>query len=125
MSDGKDYAQNAVVLKINGNLTIKEGVTLASIKNGSYGGPKGFFVYCTGNIKNDGIISMNYRGAYASGENVYLYKNSNGTFEFVPKIGSLGGKGISRNSNGITFGGKGMDAVGRGTRWWFRRVMFN
>ena len=51
-----------------------------------YGGPKGMIVYCTGTLENNGDISMTCRGAYAKGQNVYLYKNSNNTYEFVPAI---------------------------------------
>ena len=46
-------------------------------------------VYCTGKIKNDGNISMDDRASYAEGQNIYLFKNSNETFEFVPKLRSV------------------------------------
>ena len=90
VSDGNNMAQNTVVLKIKGNLTIKNGVTLTSV-SGNLGGPLGFFISCTGTIKNDGIISMSGKGAYAKGQNVYLYKNNNETYEFIPKTGGSGG----------------------------------
>ena len=65
-----------VVLKVKGNLTISENVTLTSCKNDKgYGGPKGMLVYCTGTITNNGKISMTARGAIAEGQNVYLWKN--------------------------------------------------
>ena len=92
VSDGTNYAEHAVVLKINGNLTVKDGVTLTSV-SGSRGGPLGLYIYCSGTIRNDGIISMSGKGAYSKGQNVYLYKNNNETYEVVPKMGGKGGKG--------------------------------
>ena len=99
LSDGKNYAKNTVVLKVNGDLTVKQGVTLTSISN-DYGGPKGMIIYCTGTLKNDGNISMTCKGAYAKGENIYLFKNSNETFEFVPAIGGIGGIGFGGTYQG-------------------------
>ena len=90
VSDGTNYAQHTVVLKVNGDLIVKAGVTLTSINNENYGGPKGMVIYCTGTLKNDGDISMSEKGGYAEGQNIYLYKNSNETYEFVPKIGAMG-----------------------------------
>lgn len=104
------------MLKVNGDLTVKKGVTLTSVKSTKgYGGPKGMIVYCTGSLTNDGDISMTGRGGYAEGENVYLYKNSNGSYEFVPAIGADGGNGASANTNGVYLGKKGEDAIGRAT----------
>lgn len=115
ISDGENYAQHTVVLKVNGDLTIKEGVTLTSIKDKNFGGPKGMIIYCTGTIMNSGTISMSRRGGYAKGENVYLYKNSNETYEFVPAIGAIGGEGISKNTKGQWCGNKGFDGNSRET----------
>ena len=81
------YAKNTVVLKVNGNLTINEGVTLTSVKSSqNFGGPKGMVIYCTGTIINNGRISMTARGGKAVGENVYLWKNEDGSYEYVPAI---------------------------------------
>ena len=89
------YAKNMVILKVNGNLTINNGVTLTACKSANgYGGPKGMMIYCTGTITNNGTISMTARGAKAEGQNVYLWKNNNGSFEYVPKDGTSGSKGI-------------------------------
>ena len=82
-------AENTVVLKVDGDLTINEGITLTSV-NGSYGGPKGMIVYCTGKLTNNGTISMSSRGAKASGENVYLFGNKLGSYEYVPANGANG-----------------------------------
>ena len=116
-----DYAKNMVVLKVNGNLTIDEGVTLTAYasKNG-YGGPKGMTIYCTGTIANHGTVNMTARGAKAVGQNVYLWKNTDGTYEYVPAIGADGGAGISGAPSGsaITFrsnGKNGTNGVNRQT----------
>ena len=106
-----EMANNMVILKVNGNLTIDENVTLTACKNESgYGGPKGMFIYCTGTITNNGTISMNARGAYAEGQNVYLWKNKDKSYEYVPAIGASGGV---RKTNGI--GNNGNDGVNRQT----------
>ena len=90
ISDGTNYAKYTVVLKVEGNLTIQSGVTLTSVKGG-FGGPKGMIVYCTGTLENNGDISMSNRGAYAEGENVYIYQNNDSTYEFIPAEGGSGG----------------------------------
>ena len=87
-----DYAKNMVILKVNGNLTIDNNVNVTSCKNEyGYGGPKGMFIYATGTFTNNGHISMTERGAYAEGQDVYLWKNSS-DYEYVPKTGALGGE---------------------------------
>ena len=85
-------AKNMVVLKVNGDIIVNSGVTVTSVKSKEgYGGPKGFFIYCTGTITNNGEISMTKRGARANGENVYLYKVvEDNKFEFVPAFGGDG-----------------------------------
>ena len=111
------------MLKVNGDLTVKQGVTLTSVRStNDYGGPKGMMVYCTGTLKNDGNISMTCRGAYAKGENVYLYKNNDNSYEFIPEIGGVGGAGVNatwkRTGNvicGIFVGNVGGDGIGRAT----------
>ena len=46
-----ENAKSTVLLKVKGNLTINEGVTLTTCKSADgYGGPKGFLIYCTGTI---------------------------------------------------------------------------
>ena len=93
-SDGTiSDAQNMVILKVFGDLVIEEGITLTSCKSDNgYGGPKGMMIYCTGNIIDNGTISMTARGARAEGQNVYLWKNENDTqnYEIVPADGALG-----------------------------------
>ncbi len=93
-------AKNTVVLKVDGNLTINEGVTLTACKSDEgYGGPKGMIISCSGTITNKGIISMTSRGAKAEGENVYLWQNEDKTYEYVLAIGGRGGAGVSASGN--------------------------
>ena len=106
-------AKNTVVLKVDGDLTIDEGVAVTSI-GGTYGGPKGMIIYCTGTVTNNGTINMSARGAKAVGENVYLLKNKNveGTFEYIPAVGGAGGSSVSSKSSNGRAGG---NAPYRGT----------
>lgn len=93
------YAQNTIILIVNGDLTINNGVVLTACKSPTgYGGPKGFIIYCTGKITNNGTISMTARGAKAVGENVYLYENNDSTYEYVPSVGGIGGTSVNSNT---------------------------
>ena len=104
------YAQNMVIVKVNGDLEIDSGVTVGPYYT-EYGGPKGFTLYVTGKLTNKGTID-NSHGAKAVGQNVYLWKNTNGTYEYVPKVGGTGG-GLSSNS--YKPGNSGDAGTGRGT----------
>jgi hypothetical protein len=72
--DSKDVAtasteaQNMVVVKVKGDLTIDESVTVGPYYN-TYGGPKGFTLYVTGKLTNNGTID-NSHGAKATGQDV-------------------------------------------------------
>lgn len=97
------YARNTVVLKVNGNLTINPNVKLKACYSATgYGGPKGMIIYCAGTVENNGEISMTARGAYAEGDNVFLWKNANGTFEFIPEEGGLGGDSVESSNSALT-----------------------
>ena len=87
-TDASAMANNMVIVKVNGDYTVNSGVTVSPYYN-EYGGPKGFMLYVTGKLTNNGIID-NSHGAYAAGENVYLWKNSDSSFEFIPATGALG-----------------------------------
>lgn len=117
-------ASRMVVLKVNGNLTIEEGVTITTVKSEeNYGGPKGFFIFCDDELNNKGTISMTERGAKATGENVYLWKNSNDSFEYIPAIGGIGGASSSTNKSSTVLNGKnGKDGINRQTRWRRNRI---
>ena len=116
------YAKNMVVLKVEGDLTINQGVTLTTCKRDEgNGGPKGFLIYCTGKLTNNGTISMTARGAKAEVENVYLWENEAGTYEYVPALGANGGSGVCIPSSSTRPGANGNNGYGRetgGRRLW-------
>lgn len=122
VATASEYAKNTVVLKIEGNLTIEGGVTLTTVKSpNGYGGPKGLIIYCTGELINNGTITMTGRGAKAVGQNIYLLENDNGSFEVVPASGGAGGaggySGDSWNPVAGFMRGRGNRSTDR--RWWF------
>lgn len=85
VSPGYDYARNMIVLKVNGDLTIDKNVTLTTYaSNLGYGGPKGLLIYCTGKLTNNGTINMSARGAKARGQNIFMWKGTNRSYECVP-----------------------------------------
>ncbi len=127
-------AKNMIIVKVNGDLTVEQNVTVTSHGN-SYGGPKGMLLYVTGKLTNNGTISMSRRGAKAEGENIYLWKNkvaatnSNGTggeYEYVPSIGSTGGLGGTGGGYSVYQGNNGSTPIsiygrttgGGGRRCW-------
>lgn len=85
-------AKNMVVVKAKGNLTVNSGATVTAYRN-NYGGPKGMLLYVEGKLINNGTITMTSRGAKAAGQNIYLWKNENETYEYVPSTGASGGAG--------------------------------
>lgn len=116
-NDGTD-APNMIVLKVKGNLTINENAVLTTYtSNIGYGGPKGMMIYCTGTLTNKGKISMTARGARAEGQDVYLWKNADGSYEYVPAKGGAGGGSVSTSFAGSLVSGKnGVDGTNRATR---------
>ena len=93
VGNAERYAQNMIVLKVNGDINISNDTILTTYANEKgYGGPKGFFIYCTGTITNNGTISMTSRGAYAKGQNVYLWQNADTSYEYIPAVGAKGGE---------------------------------
>ena len=99
VATNNENAKNMVIVKVNGDLTINGGVTVtAYASEEGYGGPKGLFIYVTGTLTNNGTISMTARGAKAEGQNVYLFKNSDGSYEYVPKKGANGGSNIAASA---------------------------
>ena len=111
-----ENAKNMVVLKVNGNLTINEGITLTACKSDDgYGGPKGMMIYCTGTLTNNGTVSMTERGAKAEGENVYLWQNLDNSYEYIPAVGATGGESITKYENQSGNGINGYVGNGRQT----------
>lgn len=102
-------AQNMVIVKVDGNLTINENVIVTAY-NTAYGGPKGMLLYVTGTLTNNGKISMTARGAKAAGQDVYLWQNADRNYEYVPASGA---SGAASDTN--TVGVAGSSATGRMT----------
>ena len=108
-----EYAKNMIVLKVEGDLTIDNNTLLTAYASSSgYGGPKGMMIYCTGTLTNNGTISMTARGAYAEGQDVYLWKNADGSYEYVPANGASGGASVKTWD---TAGKKGENGINRAT----------
>ena len=113
-----------LVLKYNGDLTINSGVTItptgtnASINGATYlCTKKGMFIYCAGTLTNNGTITMTAKGTVnQSGENVYLYKNEDNTYEYVPAVGGAGGATVTSTAgkNGATGTGRRTGGGGSG-----------
>ena len=52
------------------------------------------YIHVSGTLTNNGTISMTARGTYnQKGENVYLWKNLDNTFEYVSAVGETGSTG--------------------------------
>lgn len=110
--DSTDY--KTLIVKYHKNLTVDEGVTLTAkqVENLTY--KKGMYVCVLGDIINKGEITMTARGTYhQEGEDVYLWKNTNKTYEFVPAEGGVGAPDVSFRWEGG--GAKGGNGENRGT----------
>lgn len=102
ISLGDENTENyrMLVVKYHKNLTIDEGVTVTATAVDDLTYKKGMYLCVMGNLKNNGTISMTARGTYnMAGENVYLWKNLDNTYEFVPELGAIGGKGKNGSCN--------------------------
>lgn len=79
---------------------------------------KGLCIFSS-KVRNNGKISMTARGAKAEGRDIYLYHNRDGTYEFVPARGTIGGKsGVVKGPWGVSAGllsVKPAAAIGRRT----------
>jgi hypothetical protein len=88
-----------LVLIYHSNLTINSGVTITPQVR-----KKGMFIYCAGTLTNNGSISMTARGASSAGQNIYLWQNSDSTFEYIPANGAVGGTYVTSYANGSYVG---------------------
>lgn len=76
-----------LAVKYHKNLTINSGVTVTATAVSNLTYKKGMLLCVMGNITNNGTISMTARGTYnQAGENVYLWKSADETFEYVPAV---------------------------------------
>ncbi len=98
-----------LVVKYHKNLTIGAGVTVTANTVSNFTYKKGMFICVMGDLVNNGTISMTERGTFdEQGENVYLLKNSEDSFEYVPAEGALGGSAVQAiNKSGTTTQTKG------------------
>src|SRR5574344_558014 len=104
------YAQNMIVVIVRGNLTVASGVKITTYST-NYGGPKGMLLCVTGKLTNNGTISMTAKGAFATGQNVYLWQNTDSTYEYVPATGASGGASIYFSAgNGTIYNGNAGNA---------------
>jgi hypothetical protein len=107
--------QSMLVLKYHKNLIIDSGVTMIPQVR-----KKGMYIYVGGTLTNGGTISMTARGANAVGEDVYLWKNEDATYEYVPAVGATGGLATVAPNNGyngsVNYAGKaGVNGTNRKT----------
>lgn len=104
-----------LIVKYHKNLTIDKGVTVTATNVNNLTYKKGMYLCVLGELKNNGTISMTARGTYnQAGENVYLWKNTDQTFEYVPANGASGLAAKRPYTQG-TGGVNGKNANGRGT----------
>ena len=79
-----------LIMKYKGNLTVnQERIVTAETRK------KGMFICVEGQLTNSGEISMTARGAKAKGQDVYLLRNKDNSYEYVPAVGATGGAGTS------------------------------
>ena len=89
-----------LVVKYHKNLTVNSGVYVTATTVSSLTYKKGMYLCVMGELKNYGTISMTARGTYnQAGENVYLWKNSDNSYEYVPAVGGAGGAGVSASDS--------------------------
>ena len=117
---GTYNVSRTAVIKCKGNLQIDGSVTtsVGNIDgNNSLTKVKGLFICVNETLINNGTISMTARGTYnTSGEDIYLWKNSDGNFEMVPATGASGGSSVSASAKGTnSSGNNGMNGTTRKT----------
>lgn len=111
---GNDVSDTRMLILIyHNNLTINSNVIITPQTR-----KKGMLIYCKKTLLNNGTISMSARGAMAEGQNIFLYKNADNTFEYIPSVGGLGASSVYTNSTSptnVANGLKGKDGDNRGT----------
>ncbi|WP_342422375.1 hypothetical protein [Paenibacillus sp. FSL E2-0178] len=78
---------------------------------------KGMTIFVSGNLINNGTISMTARGANAAGQDIYLYKSPSNQFEFIPAVGAIAKTQATQGSetSGHTSAAAGNNGIGRQT----------
>ena len=105
-----------LVVKYHKDLIVDEGITLTAKRVDELTYKKGMYICVLGDILNRGNISMTARGTYnQEGENVYLWKNIDNTYEYVPAAGGMGGAGIKSGYNQWLTGKPGENGTLRAT----------
>ncbi len=80
-----------LIVKYHKNLTIDKGVTVTATNVSNLTYKKGMYLCVMGELVNNGTISMTARGTYnVQGEDVYLWKNNDSSYEYVPASGASG-----------------------------------
>ena len=107
LGDSTNTEKKMLVVKYHGDLTVNSGVTLTVTRNGNYTYYKGMFISVAGTLTNNGTITMSARGTWnLAGENVYLWRNEDSTYEYIPAVGASGGAKVSKTSGSGTVAGK-------------------
>lgn len=110
--------KKVLAVKYHGNLTIDSGVTVTATTVSNLTYKKGMFLYVAGDFVNNGTVSMTARGTYnTAGENVYLWKNTDNSYEYIPATGATGGGTVSLTNapEGHKAGLSGNDGASRAT----------
>ena len=111
----KTAEKRMLILKYNKNLEIAENVQITSEGRNK----KGMFICVAGELTNNGTITMSGKGTInEEGQNVYLWKNTNGSYEYVPAVGAVGGaRSTSIGNNGEERTGRQTGGGGSGSTW--------
>lgn len=120
VSLGDDSTQNkTLVVKYHGDLTIEKGVTVTAKTVNGLTYKKGMYLCVLGDIHNNGTISMTARGTYSTediSQDVFLWKNTDDSYEYVPKNGAPGREAFTTSyQHGATSGLDGKLGNGRQT----------
>lgn len=91
--------QSMLILKYHKDLIIENGVILTPQVR-----KKGTLICVNGTLTNNGKISMTARGAITVGDNVYLWKNTDGSYETIPAIGGIGALALKGQVHGVIGG---------------------